>query len=121
MFGDAEAPLPAAATASSFGRLGLGDAADEPRAEDMAAALVGLVAENTGLLCAALARCHGLSTLVFGGSALGGAPALRDLLGLVCLAHGLTPRFPEHGAHLGARGALALALGERSAGGRSTG
>jgi len=104
------APLPAQATAAAFGKLA--HAGSEARPEDLAAAVVGLVGENAGLLCMALAQGHGARCIVFGGSALHGNPALEGLLGLVCLAFGATPRFPEAGPYLGALGARALVRAE---------
>ena len=105
-------PLPAQATASAFGKLARTGDATPPRREDLAAALVGLVGENAGLLCTALAQSQGVDCIVFGGSALHGNPALGGLLRLVCLAFGIAPRFPNDGPYLGALGARALMRAE---------
>lgn len=106
VYGEGEAPLPAQATASAFAKLAR--SGEAPRREDLAAAVVGLVGENAGLLCMAHAGAQGVSRIVFGGSALTGNEALAGLLRLVCLAFGARPHFPAQGPYLGALGARAL-------------
>jgi len=108
VYGGDAAPLPAQATASAFGRLARGDGGEPVRREDFAAAVVGMVGENVGLLCMAHAGAQQTRRIVFGGSSLVGNEALAGLLRLVCLAFGAHPHFPEEGPYFGALGARAL-------------
>ena len=102
---DGGAPLPPQVTASSFGKLA------STRDEDLASALVGLLGENIGLICAALTRIHELETVVFGGSMLSNNPVLEHTLGLVMRASGRRVHFLPAAAFCGAVGAAALGDG----------
>src|SRR6185436_2930 len=64
----ADLPLPPDLTAANFAKL----ASSEPA--DLAHALMGLLGENIGIICAAIAHARGIETLVFGGSALEANP-----------------------------------------------
>ncbi len=74
--------LPADATAVNFGRLGRFSFAGEPSREDLAAALVNLVAQTIGLITVNTARAYGCERIVVIGHMLDMA-YLRHVLGLV--------------------------------------
>jgi type II pantothenate kinase len=103
-----ESPLPGAMTAAAFARLARRPS-PAPEPADLAHAIVGLVGENVGLICAGLAQAAGVDEIVFGGSALRGNPALANLLKGVCLACGRRPVLLENGEFAGALGALNVA------------
>jgi type II pantothenate kinase len=112
-----ELPLPGEFTAASFGKLGLlSDAAaserkdtDDGAPEHLAAAVMGLVGENVGLICGGLAAATQAETIVFGGSTLRSNPALVSVLEGVMAAIGRKPHFLPDGEFGGALGALELA------------
>ncbi len=105
-----EIGLPDELTAASFGKLGLADASPEGKnPENLAAAILGLVGENVGLICAGLSYAAQVQHIVFGGSTLRGNPYLRDVLHSITSNMGRTPLFLPHGEFGGAAGALALA------------
>jgi|ETNmetMinimDraft_26_1059896.scaffolds.fasta_scaffold40018_2 type II pantothenate kinase len=108
-----EIPLPGDLTAASFGNLGrsqeLGGDRLAPRREDLAAAIMGLVGENVGLICCGLGRMAGIERLVYGGSTVHGNPSLLSILVGVTAATGLKPVILENGRFSGALGALELA------------
>ena len=95
-------------TAANFGKPNL-RAGSEPRPEDVAAAIMGLVGENVALICAGLAAPHGIRHVVFGGSTLRENPSLRTVLHGITSAFGRDPVFLERGEYAGAVGALELA------------
>jgi len=102
--------LPAAASASSFGRLprlAAGGVPSDPR--DLAHALVGLVGENVALLSNALAAQAGARRIVFGGAALRGNEPLANLLVGITAVRGREPVLLANGEFAGAVGALVLA------------
>jgi type II pantothenate kinase len=86
-------------TASNFAKL----ASREPA--DLAHALMGLLGENIGIACAAMAHARAVETLVFGGSALEGNPALQEILRLTVQFAGREARLLPDGAFCGAVGA----------------
>jgi type II pantothenate kinase len=94
--------LPPDLTAASFAKL----ESQEPA--DLAQALVGLLGENVGISCAALAWARGIETLVFGGSAVSASPLLGELLCLAAQFGGAKARLLPDGAFCGAVGAAAL-------------
>jgi type II pantothenate kinase len=96
-------------TASNFGKPALRNGST-PKREDLAAAILGLVAENVGLIAASLAAAHPVKQIVFGGSTLRGNPAMRDVAGLMARMRGYEPVFLERCEYAGAVGALHLAL-----------
>lgn len=86
-------------TASNFAKL----ASREPA--DLAHALMGLLGENIGIACAAMAHARAVETLVFGGSALEGNPALQEILRLTVQFAGREAWLLPDGAFCGAVGA----------------
>lgn len=117
IYEDGVIALPAAATAAAFGNLArrmLGEAGsmragsrvDPSDRADLAAAVMGLVAENVALISCGLAATAGVSRVVFGGATLPGNDLLRALLVGVTAALGREPILLEQGAHAGAVGAL---------------
>jgi type II pantothenate kinase len=96
-------------TASSFAKLARREPGSAPRREDLAAAIMGLVAENVALICGGLAAAAQVSRILYAGSTLRENPALRDGIALVTGALGRTPVFPARGEFAGAVGALLLA------------
>jgi type II pantothenate kinase len=74
--------LPADATAVNFGRLGRWDFAGEVRPEDLAAALVNLVAQTIGLVTVNAAKAYGCERIVVIGHMLD-MEYFRHILGLV--------------------------------------
>jgi type II pantothenate kinase len=103
VYPEGDIPLPPELTASNFAKLASRDPAD------LAHALLGLVGENVGIPCAAMAAALGIDTLVFGGGALEGNPRLGEILRLTIELSGREARFLPHGAFCGAVGA---ALGD---------
>ena len=104
--------LPPEASAASFGLLARQAHAKselQPRSEDLAASVIGLVAENVGLQSVALAEAAGLSCIVYGGSALLDNPLMQVLLAGITAASGREAILLEDGSHTGAVGALDLA------------
>lgn len=108
-----EVPLAGEGTASSFGKIarGLSDPgkATPPTEPDLAAAAMGLVAENISLLCTAHAKATGVQTIVYGGSTLAHNPALVNGILLVTRLFGFQAVSLPHSGHAGALGALLLA------------
>jgi type II pantothenate kinase len=106
IYRDGNLPLPGDLTASSFAKLAGGEPPD-PR--DLAHAILGMVGENVGLICGALALAAGVRRVVFGGSTLRANPALVEILRRLCTAFGREAIFPSGGEFAGALGALELA------------
>lgn len=104
-----EIDLPDELTAASFGKLSL--ARQTPRGkepENLAAAIVGLVAENVGLICAGLSHASQVQQIVFGGSTLRSNRLLCEILNSITTDMGCTPLFLPNGEYGGAAGALIL-------------
>ena len=95
-------PLPADLNAASFAKL------DSREPEDVAHALVGLVAENTALICGQLATSLRAEAVIYGGSTLRANPALAEILTTVTAMLGARTHLLEHGAYCGAVGAASL-------------
>lgn len=95
-------------TAANFGKLAA-RIAEQPRPEDVAHALMGLVGENVALICAALGAAHQVRSFVFGGSTLRGNPTLAEILERIVRALGCSSTFLAEGEFSGALGALLLA------------
>ena len=91
-------------TAAHFGKM------HSRRPEDVAHALVGLVAENVALMTAAHALARGVSCVVYGGSPLHENPALCAVLTTMTGYFGLRVVVLADGAYCGAVGCLALAF-----------
>jgi type II pantothenate kinase len=94
--------LPPDLTASNFAKL----ASREPA--DLAHALMGLLGENIGITCAAVAHARTIETLVFGGSALEGNPTLQEILRRTVQMAGREARILPDGAFCGAVGAASI-------------
>jgi type II pantothenate kinase len=95
-------PLHPDLNAASFAKL------DSREPADLAHAMMGLVGENVGIICAVIAQAAGIRTVVFGGNTLSGNPVLEEVLRLVTLALGHEAAFLPDGAFCGAFGAAAL-------------
>lgn len=102
VYSEGAPPLAAAVTAASYGKLA------STRAEDLAHALVGMVGENVGLICAGLARIHDAPLALYGGSTLVGNPLLQRILAGVGMAMGIECRVLADAAFCGAVGATTL-------------
>jgi type II pantothenate kinase len=87
-------------TAASFGKATV---SRDPA--DLAQALVGLLGENVGIACAALARARGIETVVFGGSAVSASPLLGEILKMAARVGGADAWLLPDGAFCGAVGA----------------
>lgn len=111
-------PLPRQVNASSFGKLARQGAAIPSRA-DLAHAIVGLVGENVGLICAGLAARSQARRIVFGGTTLRDNQPLREILAAIGAALGPQVVFLEDGEFAGAVGALELAADAAGSASRS--
>ena len=106
IYGDGEVlPLPAELNAASFAKL------ESREPADVAHALIGLVGENTALLCGQLAGALGAQAVVYCGSTLRGNPTLAEILTGVTAMLGASSHLLEHGAFCGAVGAASLVRG----------
>lgn len=92
--------LPPDLTASNFAKL----ASDDPA--DLAHALMGLLGENIGIACTAMAHARSIETLVFGGSPLEGNPTLQEILRQTVRMGGREAWILPGGAFCGALGAI---------------
>lgn len=99
--------LPADATAVNFGRLGRGAFAGTASREDLAAALVNLVAQTISLIAANAARANGCRRIVMVGHMLD-LPFFRKVVGLVGEYYETRFDLPEHPGTATALGALEL-------------
>jgi type II pantothenate kinase len=105
-----EIPLDDELTAASFGKLGHPSMTPESkRPENLAAAIMGLVGENVGLICAGLSYATQVQRVVYAGSTLHDNGYLRSVLHSITSNAGRTPVFLPHGEYGGATGALVLA------------
>ena len=112
VYPDADRPLLLAGdiTASCFARLAHPTASgSKPSREDLAAAIMGLIGENVALLCSALAKTCGVTSIFFGGSTLRGNPQLTTILTTLTTALGHPARILPSGEFAGAAGALEAA------------
>jgi len=104
------------ATASSFGKLAQSldrsrpnaEPVGPPRPEDMAASVMGLVAENIALICNAHAHAAGVSTIVFGGSTLLENPTIVQTVDVLTRVMGHDSVMLPHCGHAGALGAMLM-------------
>lgn len=94
------------ATAAAFGKRGTREG--KPAREDLAHAVMGLVAENVALLCVALAAAHQARRIVYGGTTLRANQPLCEILLGTTAALGRAPIHLDQGEYAGALGALAL-------------
>jgi len=102
-------PLPGELTAASFAKLADPSRHAPPAAPDLAHALLGLVGENVGLICGALALAVGVKRIVFGGTTLRTNPTLAEILRGLCTTLGREAVFLRDGEFAGALGALEIA------------
>jgi len=102
-------PLPGDLTAASFGKLADPARRDPSAPRDLAHAVIGMVGENVGLICCALALAAGVKRIVFGGTTLRGNPALVEILRGLCAGMGREAVFLRDGEFAGALGALQIA------------
>jgi len=107
-------PIAAEATAASFGKLARGLTSDEgpdapPKLQDLAAATMGLVAENIALLCNVHAQLAGVKMIVYGGSTLIDNPMLVETVRLLTTVLGFEAIVLPQSSHAGALGAMLLA------------
>ena len=129
----AEVPIASEATAASFGKLARSldrssraaangdseegmqpsalngvDAPSPARPEDLAAAIMGLVAENIALISIARATVADVSHIVYGGSTLNENPTIVQTVRLLTRVMGKEAIVLPHSGHAGALGAMLL-------------
>lgn len=100
--------LPAEATAVNFGKVGRQGFQGRPRPQDLAAALVNLVAQTTGLIALNAAQAHGCSRIIVTGHMLD-IPAFRALLAPLGQFYGMPVHLPENAGYATALGGLLVA------------
>jgi type II pantothenate kinase len=103
VYGGAVPPPLADAPASHFAKL------ESTSREDLAAALVGAIGHNLGLICGQLARSHGARAVVYCGSTVANNAPLQQVLAWQTGVYGAAVQFPAQGAYCGALGAAVLA------------
>lgn len=109
-----EIPLPDDLTAASFGKLASPIAGPGAKDSDnLAAAILGLVGENVGLIAAGLSYASQVQEIVFAGSTLHDNPFLREILSTITTNMGRTPVFLPNADYGGALGALLRCGAER--------
>jgi type II pantothenate kinase len=91
-------------TAAHFGKL------RSRRPEDIACAIVGLVAESVALMTANQAMARGVACVVYGGSTLERNPALTEVLTTMTANFGLRVVVLADGGYCGAVGCLSMAF-----------
>jgi type II pantothenate kinase len=106
LYAPSDTPLPLEATAAHLGKIRRQIRPEDARRADLCDAIWGLVGDNIGLLCGAIAGRERIERVIVGGSTVQDNPSLRRSLGGMLKAHGLDLHFLEDGAHTGARGAL---------------
>ena len=102
--------LPADATAVNFGRLGQRSFHGQVKREDLAAALVNLIAQTIGLITVNAAKAHDCQRIVMTGHMLDMA-YFREILGLVGVYYATQMDMPDCPGCATALGALALVDG----------
>ena len=85
------------------------EGAVDARPEDLAAAVMGLVAENIALLSHARATAAGVRRVVYGGSTLYANPTIVETVRLLTSVMGLEAIVLPRSGHAGALGAMRLA------------
>jgi len=99
VYPEGDVALPPDLTAANFAKL------DSSEPADLAHALMGLLGENVGIICAAVAHARSIETLVFGGSVLEANPTLQEILRLTVQMGGREAWLLPNGAFCGAVGA----------------
>ncbi len=102
--------LPADATAVNFGRLGQRSFHGAVKREDLAAALVNLIAQTIALIAVNAAKAHGCQRIVVTGH-MPDMAYFRHILGLVGLYYATEMEIPACPGCATALGALALVDG----------
>jgi type II pantothenate kinase len=110
-------PIAGEATAASFGKLARALEQTSPatgaallaRREDLAAAIMVLVAENIALIANASARLAGVTRIVYGGSTLHDNPRIVETVRLFSTVMGFEAIVLPRSGHAGALGAMLLA------------
>jgi len=102
--------LPGDVNAASFAKLSRNG---EASLADLAHGVVGLVAENVGMICAGLAARCDVERVVFGGATLEIGSTFTAILDVVCRMFGRSAHFLNDGRYAGALGALALGTNGR--------
>ncbi|WP_409275992.1 type II pantothenate kinase [Neobacillus sp. SCS-31] len=100
IYGGGDEPLNGDMTAANFAK------GNGSRKEDLAAALINMIAETIILLTSQLAMASNVDTIVYAGSTLAGNAPLKDTLSAYTGAFGLNPVFLANGEYCGALGAL---------------
>ena len=101
--------------ASCFGKLARraalpdGDVRDTPHA-DLAAATIGIVADNIALLTVTHAKAANVSRIVYGGSTFKAHPQIANTLNGYAMISGLESFVLPDSSHAGALGAMLLAV-----------
>lgn len=100
IYGGGDEPLNGNMTAANFGKC------SGAEKEDLAAALINMIAETIVLLASQAAIAGKVDTIVYAGSTLAGNAPLKDALSAYTEAFGLDPVFLGNGEYCGALGAL---------------
>lgn len=100
-------PLMSKINAASFAKLAKDPKSRDP--SDLAGALIGLVGENIGLICAGLAQAAGVERIFYGGTTLRNNLPLAQLLQGTAAIYGREATILANGEYTGAIGALELA------------
>ncbi|MFD0051179.1 type II pantothenate kinase [Actinomycetes bacterium NPDC127524] len=103
IYGKENPPIPGHFTASNFGKaaqMGI------PAKEDIAASLMGMVAETAVLLAAGAAHANSIKDICFIGGTLVNNIPLKHALKEASAAFGCEAHFPDRGEYSGAVGAL---------------
>ena len=101
--------------ASSFGKLARraeDPSAEAPAREDLAAAILGIVSDNIGLLAGAYAQAAGVDRIVYGGSTFLVHPQFADVARGFGLISGTESIVLSRGGHAGCLGAMKIARRE---------
>lgn len=101
--------------ASSFGKLARraeDPSAEAPAREDLAAAILGIVSDNIGLLASAYAQAAGVDRIVYGGSTFLVHPQFADVARGFGLISGTESIVLSRGGHAGCLGAMKIARRE---------
>ncbi len=102
-----------AVIASSFGKIARSVNQDNatatpPSASDLAAAAIGIVSDNIGLLATAHAKGAGVNRIIYGGSTLLAHPQIGDVMRGFGLIMGHETVILPEGGHAGALGAMLM-------------
>ncbi|MGB0619472.1 MAG: hypothetical protein ACPGVZ_08355 [Myxococcota bacterium] len=101
--------------AASFGKVARqaeDEGAKAPPREDLAAAILGIVSDNIGLLANAYARAAGVDRVVYGGSTFRVHPQFADIARAFSLMNGMEAIVLSRGGHAGCLGAMKVARTE---------